>query len=144
MKDRQAAQRARRKKKIAVWNRRLAWVTLPVLVLGTVLYYGARWGWLSLTTRPGGMLSGVFTLLFLVHAGFAVYLFGFPKWRNNLRTIHIYLGYVVFVLTLTSQSLIGLEPYHNIFYLTNWAFILAHVALSTRFMLQRRRGTRTA
>lgn len=126
------------KKHVLVWNRRLAWVTFPTLVISTVLYYGARWGLLPITTAAGGMLSGIFTLMFLVHSAFAVYLFRFPRWRPNIRILHIYLGYVVFVLTLTSQSLIGHEPWHNIFYLTNWLFVLSHVALSTRFMLQRR------
>jgi hypothetical protein len=47
---------------------------------------------------------------------------------------------MVFLLTMISQSLIGFEPYHAVFFGLNWLFILLHLGLSARFMLQRRAG----
>jgi hypothetical protein len=138
-----AKARARRKKRVAVWNRRLAWVTFPTLVMGTLFYYGPVYRWWPAAHGWGRVLMNIFTLMFLVHSVFSVYLFGFPKWKKNLRVYHIYIGYAVFVLTLTSQSLIGFEPYHAVFYALNWLFIIMHVTLSTRFMLRQtvtRRG----
>ena len=60
---------------------------------------------------------------------------------TNIRILHIYIGYVVFIFTLTSQSLIGVEPWHNITYAVMWLFVLLHISLSLRFMLQRNAKT---
>jgi hypothetical protein len=130
-----------RKQLIARWNRRLGWITFPTLVVGTILYYAPRLGWWDIPRWPGDLVSGLFPLLFLLHSLCSVYLFGFPKFRTNIRIVHIYIGYVVFVLVLTSQSLIGLEPWHNITYALMWLFVLLHVSLSTRFALQRNKQT---
>lgn len=138
-----AKARAARKKRIAVWNRRLAWVVFPVLAVGSALFYTP----LAKLWPLGGMvgmilINAIFTPLFLVHAAFSVYLFGFPKFRRNIRVYHIYIGYAVFLFTFTSQALIGVEPFHKIFFGLNWGFIILHVILSTRFMSQRRGTTR--
>lgn len=129
--------RAARKKKIAVWNRRLAWATLPLLLVSTFAVYAAKYDWISHLKMFGAITSLIFILLLLTHSAFSVYLFGFPKLRKNIRVAHIYIGYAIFVFTLISQSIIGFEPYHNISYALNWIFIAAHVALSTRFMVKR-------
>lgn len=127
---------AKRKKSIAVWNRRLAWITLPMLLVSTFAVYAAQ-GWMPNLMTFGVVTSLVFIALLLVHSFFSVYLFGFPRFKWQIRVVHIYIGYGIFIFTLLSQSLIGFEPYHNIFYALNWAFIAVHVALSTRFMLKR-------
>jgi len=129
--------RAVRKKNIAVWNRRLAWVTLPLLLISTFAVYAANYNWLSGLKKFGLITSLIFILLLLTHSAFSVYLFGFPKLKRNIRVAHIYIGYAIFIFTLISQSIIGFEPYHNIAYGLNWIFITAHVALSTRFMFKR-------
>ena len=126
------AKRAARKKLIAVWNRRLAWITLPLLLISTFAVY-----WMPNLKSIGIWSSMIFILCLLLHSFFSVYLFGFPRFKWQIRVVHIYIGYAVFVLTMISQSIIGFEPYHNIFYALNWIFIVAHVALSTRFMFKR-------
>lgn len=128
---------AKRKKSIAVWNRRLAWITLPMLLVSTFAVYAANGGWMPNLLTFGIVTSLVFIVLLFVHSFFSVYLFGFPRFKWQIRVVHIYIGYGVFIFTMLSQTLIGFEPYHNIFYALNWAFIVAHVALSTRFMLKR-------
>jgi hypothetical protein len=70
-----------------------------------------------------------------------LYFYGIPRLRANIRAIHVYIGYGVFIFTMVSQSLIGMEPIHMITYVINWAFIAAHIVLSFRFMLQRVRRT---
>lgn len=135
--------RAARKKRVAVWNRRLAWVTFSALAVGSLLFYTRLGVWWPPGYTVGMVLiNALFTPLFLVHAAFSVYLFGFPKFRRQIRVLHIYVGYVVFMMTLTSQALIGFEPYHAVFFALNWLFIFVHIVLSTRFMLQRRAGFR--
>ena len=117
---------------MAVWNRRLAWVTLPMLLVSTFAVY------LLPNFKTFGVIASlIFIVLLFVHSFFSVYLFGFPRFRWQIRVVHIYIGYAIFVCTFVSQSIIGFEPYHNIFYALNWIFIIAHVALSTRFMLKR-------
>jgi hypothetical protein len=132
-----AKARAARKKRVAVWNRRLAWVTFPTLVVGTLFYYGPAARWWPAAEWWGMALINIFTLMFLAHSVCSVYLFGFPKFKRNVRIYHIYIGYAVFVFTFLSQGLIGFEPYHKIAYAINWVFIIIHVSLSARFMLQR-------
>lgn len=128
--------RAARKKQTAVWNRRLAWVTLPLLLISTFAVYAAK-DLMPNLKSIGIWSSMIFILCLLLHSFFSVYLFGFPRFRWQIRVVHIYIGYVVFICTVISQSIIGFEPYHNIFYALNWIFIIAHVTLSTRFMLKR-------
>jgi hypothetical protein len=129
--------KASRKQTVARWNRRLAWITLPTLFLGTLLFYGHRGRWLALPKWQGDLLTNLFTLFFFIHSAFSVYLFGFPKFSRNIRVVHIWIGYVVFVFVLTSQSLIGVEPWHGFAYGLMWLFIVLHVALSLRFWRQR-------
>lgn len=125
-----------RKKAVAIWNRRLAWVTLVVLIIMNLTVYGDYFKWADGLRIPGTISSLMFILLLLIHSFFSVYLFGFPKFRWNVRVIHIYIGYMLFVTTWISQS-ISTEPYHIIFYTLNWIFIVAHVSLSIRFAVKR-------
>lgn len=129
------AQRGR-KRKMAIGNRALAWVIFVSLAIDTVAYYQEALGlqidsWVHLT------FSNIYIMLFFIHAVASLYFYGIPKLRSHIRVVHVYIGYGVFVFTMVSQSLIGMEPIHMITYLINWGFIIAHIALSVRFMLQR-------
>lgn len=126
-----------RKKQIAVWNRRLAWITFPLFLISTVSTYLAMTKIYPDLMGVAGISSIIFILFFFAHTIFSVYLFGFPKFKWQIRVIHIYIGYLLFVFTLVSQSIIGFEPYHNIAYGLMWIFLLAHVSLSFRFMFKR-------
>ena len=126
-----------KKKQIAVWNRRLAWVTLFVLIVMNVSVYSDYSQWITGLHTIALISSGLFTLLLLIHSIFSVYLFGFPKFKWQIRVVHIYIGYFLFIFTFLSQSIIGCEPYHIIAYTLNWIFVVAHVSLSIRFMLKR-------
>ena len=76
-------------------------------------------------------------MLFFIHAVASFYFYGIPKIRANIRVVHVYIGYMVFVFTMISQSLLRIEPIHMITYAIMWLFIGAHLILSTRFMLKR-------
>ena len=128
---------AARKKKFAVWNRKLAWITLFILVVMNISVYADYYQWVTWLKLIGIITSAIFTLLLLIHSGFSVYLFGFPKFKWKIRVVHIYIGYFLFVFTFLSQSIIGFEPYHIIAYTLNWIFVVAHVALSIRFAIKR-------
>ncbi len=128
--------RPSKKKQIAAWNRRLAWVTLFVLVVMNVSTYANHYKSVDWLTTTSIISSVVFILLLLIHSGFSVYLFGFPKFKLQIRVVHIYIGYLLFIFTFISQS-ISIEPYHKITYAIMWMFLIAHVTLSFRFMLKR-------
>lgn len=128
-------QRAR-KRKLAIWNRGLAWTIFISLTIDTIAVYGPALGiqwdrWVHLT------FSNIYILLFFVHAVASLYFFGIPRLHQHIRVYHVYIGYGVFLFTMVSQSLIGVEPIHIITYVINWIFIGAHILLSFRFMLQR-------
>ena len=81
--------------------------------------------------------SNIYLMFFFVHAVASLYFYGIPKLHAHIRTAHVYIGYGVFIFTMVSQSLIGVEPIHMITYVIKWGFIAAHIVLSFRFMLQR-------
>lgn len=120
-----------------MWNRRLAWFTLFVLLLMTFSVYADKYQWVTGLKTIGIVSSLVFILMLLTHAFFSVYLFGFPKFKPQIRVSHIYIGYGIFIFTFLSQTIIGFEPYHTVAYSLNWLLIIVHVGLSTRFMLKR-------
>jgi hypothetical protein len=143
----QAEAQRGRKRKSAIWNRGLAWVIFITLTIDTIAYYGSNFGdkavyaAAKLAKSSEYMThiyaSNIYLMLFFVHAVASLYFYGIPRLRANTRAIHVYIGYGVFIFTMVSQSLIGMEPIHMITYVINWAFIAAHIVLSFRFMLQR-------
>jgi hypothetical protein len=66
-----------------------------------------------------------------------VYLFGFPKFKWQIRVIHIYLGYLLFAITMLSQGVFGSEAFYRIPYILMILLVFAHVTLSFRFMFKR-------
>jgi hypothetical protein len=126
-----------RKKQIAIWNRRLAWVTFPLFLISTISTYLAVSKVYPDLMPFAVVISLIFILFFFAHTIGSIYLFGFPKFKWQVRVIHIYIGYLLFVFTLVSQSIIGIEPYHNIAYGLMWLFLISHVSLSFRFMYKR-------
>jgi len=143
----QAEAQRGRKRKSAIWNRGLAWVIFVTLTIDTIAYYGAHFDdkviyAAAKLAKSSAYLthiyaSNIYLMLFFVHAVASLYFYGVPRLRANIRAIHVYIGYGVFIFTMVSQSLIGMEPIHMITYVINWAFIAAHIVLSFRFMLQR-------
>ena len=125
-----------KKKQIAIWNRRLAWITLVVMIIMNVSTYADYFQWVTWMKTTSIVSSTFFLLLFLVHSFFSVYLFGFPKFKRQIRVVHIYIGYCLFIFTLISQS-ISIEPYHIILFTFMWISIVSHVSLSIRFAIAR-------
>ena len=131
-----AAARVARKRAVMTFNRRLAWVTLPMLVFSTlVAFLDDR---ISIPSWIVSYSGTLFTMMFLIHGFLSVYLFGVPRPSTNVRVVHIYIGYAVLVSTLAAQGAIGNEPIHSILLVPMWGFITAHVALAVRFALKRR------
>ena len=142
-----AEEQRARKRKSAIWNRGLAWVIFVTLTVDTIAYYGAGFDNKEIYAAAKAAMSSaylthiyasnIYLMFFFVHAVASLYFYGIPKLHAHIRTVHVYIGYGVFIFTMVSQSLIGMDPIHMITYVINWAFIAAHIVLSFRFMLQR-------
>ncbi|MFN7470863.1 MAG: hypothetical protein ACK5S9_04320 [Roseiflexaceae bacterium] len=142
-----AEEQRSRKRKSAIWNRGLAWFIFLTLALDTYVYYSAGFDNKEIYAVAKAAMSSayvthiyasnIYIMFFFVHAVASLYFYGIPKLHAHIRTVHVYIGYGVFIFTMVSQSVIGMEPLHMITYIINWAFIAAHIVLSFRFMLQR-------
>jgi hypothetical protein len=147
--NRLADEQRARKRASASWNRWLAWIIFVTLTVDTIAYYGAHFDDKALyaaakAAQSSAYLthiyaSNIYLMFFFVHAVASLYFYGIPRLHAHIRTIHVYIGYGVFLFTMVSQSVIGMEPLHMITYVINWAFIAAHIVLSIRFALQRLR-----
>jgi hypothetical protein len=124
-----------KKKQIAVWNRRLAWITFPLFLIMIVSTY--LFPIYPNLKQVAGISSIIFILLFFIHTIFGVCLFGFPKFKWQIRVIHIYLGYLLFVVTMISQGVLGSDAFYRIPYILMIVLVFAHVALSFRFLFKR-------
>lgn len=135
--ERLADEQRGRKRRLAIGNRWMAWAMAAVLFVGTLAYYREPWGLLFIPAWVDPLFNNSFLILFFVHATASFYFYGVPRPRANIRVAHVYIGYGVFLFTMVSQSLIGVEPIHMITYVINWLFIGAHILLSVRFLLKR-------
>jgi ABC-type branched-subunit amino acid transport system ATPase component/ABC-type branched-subunit amino acid transport system permease subunit len=137
-----AARTNSRKRVVGVRNRQLGWVTLPLLLAVTILTWAKpRWSepdWLVPTT------NNFFTACLVSHAIASMYLFGLPRPRARRQVVQVYLGYAVLLFTLSSQSLIGVEPIHSILIAPLWLLISAHVMFGLRNWWLRRDRTSKA
>jgi hypothetical protein len=133
--DRLADEQRGRKRGLAIWNRYMAWVIALLLLVGTLAHYTTLFG--PPKNPVDSIANNTFIILFFIHATASFYFYNVPRLKTNIRVMHVYIGYGVFLFTMVSQSVIGMEPLHIITYIVNWVFIGAHIALSIRFMLKR-------
>jgi ABC-type branched-subunit amino acid transport system ATPase component/branched-subunit amino acid ABC-type transport system permease component len=131
-----AARSASIRRVVTKKNRELGWITLPLLLLTTLVTWAEpRW---DLPKWLGSALNTTFTLNLLGHAFASIYLFRFPRPRPRRQVVHVYLGYAVLLFTLASQSLVGTEPIHSILVAPLWLFIGIHVAFGAQNWARRR------
>jgi hypothetical protein len=135
--ERLANEQRGRKRRLAIGNRWMAWAMAVTLLVGTLAYYREPWGLLFIPAWVDPLFNNSFLILFFVHATASFYFYGVPRPRASIRVAHVYIGYGVFIFTMISQSLIGVEPIHMITYVINWLFIGAHILLSLRFLFKR-------
>ena len=119
---------AQRKRWVTMHNRRLGWVTLVWMAFATVSSWAEpRWDlpkWVAFTA------NNLFTVNLVLHGVMSAYVYRMPRPRSNPRIVQVYLGYGLALFTVTSQSLIGVEPMHSVLFAILWLFIVAHVAMA--------------
>ena len=123
-----------RKQRAGQTNRKVGWVSLPLLIGTSVIYYihGGTAQTISL------VLQLLFLPLFFVHVALSLYVFGLVRPRRTLRVFHIYLGYATFVIVMVSQTTFNIEPLHSILTALMYLTIAAHIALAIRYGVARR------
>lgn len=130
----------RRKQAAGRLNRRLGWVTLPLLLVSTGVFYVQAPDDHTLAI----VLQAVFVPLFLVHVALSIYVFGFPRPRRTLRVFHIYLGYATFVVVMLSQLFFHEDPQHLVFLVLMYLTVAAHITIAVRYGVVRRRAAAAA
>ena len=130
------------KQNLARFNRWTGWILIPAIILSVVVAYprgnpilvvdGGNQGTVYWT------IQGIVIVLPFVHFLLTLYLFGMPRFSNNRRTVHIYLGYATFLIIFISQSLVGLEPWFIITNIIMYIFIIAHIVLGVQSYMERR------
>ena len=135
--------RGLKKGKLIRINRYMAWITVPLLILSTFVFFSPSLrislpDWMQL-------FSPVFQLFFVVHTLISIYVFRFPRLSASPKSIEIYSGYGILLTVILNFSFYGHEPYATIVFWANWAFIAVHIVLGMRFALRRlKRGQQKA
>ncbi len=133
--------RGLKKSKLIRINRYMAWITVPLLILSTFVFFSPSLrislpDWMQL-------FSPVFQLFFVVHTLISIYVFRFPRFSTSPKSIEIYSGYGILLTVILNFVFYGSEPYATIVFWANWAFIAVHIVLGMRFALRRlKRGQR--
>jgi hypothetical protein len=132
-----ALKRACRRQRAGVFNRRLGWFILPLVIVASAIHWG-----------PGGYhgtrnlvvigIQLVYAPLAVVHAGLSVYVFGWVPWRRTLRVFHIWFGYFYVLFMLASQTSFGLTSVHRFLTIAMFASLAVHVAIGARMAWRRR------
>ena len=127
--------RLARRQRAGRFNRTLGYVSLPLLVATSVIYY--------IPGHTAHVVSAVCQILFLplffVHVGLSFYVFGLVRPRRTLRVFHIYFGYATFVVVFASQLSIhhgGIE--HAVLTALMYLMIVVHICLGLRYGITRR------
>jgi hypothetical protein len=132
------AARAAFKAKVARINRWMAWINLPLMLVGSFMIHAWKDGVGPESYRStGSALQGVFIILFFIHTLMSAYIYGIPKPARNVRVLHIYIGYALFFFIMSSQVFLKTEPLHTVLYFMQWVTLSFHVALSARFLFKR-------
>ncbi|MCW1969289.1 MAG: hypothetical protein KIH69_014350 [Anaerolineae bacterium] len=127
------------KRRAQMFNYLLGWVTL-VCVIGMALDDLQAYTGIPIEKATGNTFTGVFFLLIFVHAFAALYLYGVPEYKKNIRVIDIYIGFSLFVVLLANRSFIYVSPLNTITRALMYLPIVVHVLFNINFAIQRITG----
>jgi hypothetical protein len=133
--------RMERRRRVGVVNRRLGWVVLPIVVLASVLHFGA-----DFTSGTGNeivlVLQWVFVPLVLLHAAFSFYVFGWVRPARTLRVFHVWFGYAYLLLIAGSNLTWAWPVLHGVLTAGMFLALAAHVGIGIHYARRRRAGLR--
>lgn len=129
------------RQQLASINRWIGWISVPITFLAFYTRYVDNWKAVADGTKASlyiwiNILVGV---LPLVHAVISLFIFGIPRFASTQpKIVHIWIGYIVLLVILVSQSLAGTGVVYDVFTILMYLTILGHTVLGVRFMLARR------
>src|SRR6478609_5195671 len=124
-----------RRQRAGRFNRKPGYVSLPLLVATSVIYYIPG----STAHLVSAICQLVFLPMFFVHVALSFYVFGLVRPRRTLRVFHIYFGYATFVIVFASQMTIHYGGwFHGILTALMYLAIALHIAIGLRYGMARR------
>ncbi len=133
------ANELKRKRRVQILNFVLGWITLgcvSVMALDDLQAYTG----IPIAKSTGDLFTGIFFLLIFIHAFAALYLYGVPEYKKNVRVIDIYVGFSLFVVLLANRSFIYVSPLNTITRALMYVPIVIHIVFSIIFAVQRVSG----
>ncbi len=122
-------------------NRWLGWISVPITFLAFYTRYIDNWKGSTNPTQAtiymwANILVGV---LPLIHAVISLIIFGIPRYTSNPKIVHIWIGYIVLIVILVSQSLAGTAIVYDIATILMYLIIVVHTVLGLKFALARQK-----
>ncbi len=123
-----------RKKRIAVANRWLGWLTLIAYLLPRIHPILEEQNITLLPDNWLGTLQAAFMFFIFLHGIAAIYLYGVPifKWHN--RVLQMYLGFIIFAIFMLNRSFINVPVLLTVTDVLIWIPVVAHVLLGLRYL----------
>ena len=114
-------------------NRRLGYISLPLLVATSLFYYVPEGPHLVSAVLQIALLP-----IFFVHVALSFYVFGVVRPRRTLRVFHIYFGYLTFFVVFASQmSIKSGGAKHFVLTALMYLAIALHIAIGVRYSIKR-------
>ncbi len=131
------------RQQLASINRWLGWIAVPITFLAFYTRYVDNWGPKAIQDVTKNSLYTWINILVgilpLVHAVISLFVFGIPRFaRTQPKIVHIWIGYIVLLVILVSQSLAGTGIVYDVATIAMYLIIAVHTVLGFRFMLARR------
>jgi hypothetical protein len=133
---------AERRQRVGVFNRRLGWTILPLVLLAVSLHYLPLPGDEDLRNHLVWAIQWVFVPLVFVHLVLSWYVFGPVRPARTLRVFHVWFGYAYILFILASQTTHGRGTLHAVFTVAMFACLAVHVGIGV-YYARRRRGVTT-
>lgn len=127
-----AQPRTTRRQRAGVLNRRIGWMTVPVIGASSILHNTTN-GDASRFNDLITTLNWVGIPMTLVHVALAIYVFGFFRPQPTLRVLHIWFSYLYLAFMVAAIASFRIEPLHTYLVLGMYLCLIVHVLMSMYF-----------
>lgn len=125
---------ADRKGRMRKANLIVGWFTLAGVILATLEEVAGA------PATLGTIGKSVYFIGVFLHFFAGLYLYGVPVFKPNLRVVHMYAGFAVFLVTLVNRTVVNNAALASATWMIMWAPLAIHIALGVWFAVQRATG----
>ncbi len=127
----------KRKLRMQLADRLVGWFTLVCYFFPLIGRYLNAQGLTQFDESLMFGMGNLFWIFIFLHSIAAIYMYGIPKYKNNLRIMNMYLGVLMFLIIFVNRSLSAFPALEQVF-----AFVLMipatlHSLIGVRLFLQR-------